>query len=97
MFMETSINKYRPLDEMTFRQAAVAILKAADKPLHYFEITQIAIETGYWRKQDEEYIKEHMYQAIKTDLRKKKFNSMFTEIAPGTYTVNESALRDLEQ
>jgi hypothetical protein len=86
--METTINQYRPLDEITFREAAYAILKNAGKPLHYFEITTIAIETGYWRMQDENYIKEHMYQAIKVDIRKKRHHSFFTQIAPGTYAIN---------
>jgi hypothetical protein len=94
--METLETPYKPLDEMTFKQAAVAILKEAGKPLHYFEITRIAIETGYWRKKDEEYIKEHMYQAIKTDLRKKRYDSMFTELAPGTYFINESVLKEMQ-
>ena len=84
---------YKPLDAVTFRQAATEILKAAGKPLHYTEITKAAIKDGYWRPQDEEYIKQHMYQAIKTDVRKKRFASVFTEVAPGTYEINRLALK----
>ncbi len=91
--MEQIAETYKPLDAVTFRQAAVEILKAAGKPLHYTEITKEAIKDGYWRPQDEEYIKQHMYQAIKTDVRKKRFASVFTEVAPGTYEINKLALK----
>ena len=87
--MEQIAETYKPLDAVTFRQAAVEILKAAGKPLHYTEITKEAIKDGYWRPQDEEYIKQHMYQAIKTDVRKKRFASVFTEVAPGFILFNQ--------
>jgi len=92
--MSESAETYKPLDAVTFRQAAMEILKASVKPMHYTEITKEAIKDGYWRPQDEEYIKQHMYQAIKTDVRKKRFGSMFTEIAPGTYEINRIVVKD---
>lgn len=85
---------YKPLDAVTFRQAALEILKASGKPLHYTEITKEAIKDGYWRPQDEDFIKQHMYQAIKTDVRKKRYGSVFTEVAPGTYEINRVVVKD---
>ncbi|MBM3440617.1 MAG: hypothetical protein FJX94_07160 [Bacteroidetes bacterium] len=90
--MNKTLETYRSLDEQTFREAALEILKSADKPLHYFEITDIAIETGYWRRQDEAYIRQHMYQAIRSDIRKHRYGSVFEELAPGTYQVNKLAV-----
>lgn len=92
--MEKTVSSYKPLDEITFREAALAILKSSDVPLHYYEITKIAIETGYWRQQDEDFIKQHMYQAIKSDIRKKRNGSVFQEIAPGTYHINRMMVKD---
>jgi hypothetical protein len=88
MLMEPADEQYRPLDEMTFREAALAILGKAGKPLHYYQISAIAIATGYWRKQDEHYIKEQMYQVIKKDITRYRSASRFVQVAPGTYTVN---------
>jgi len=85
---------YQPLDAITFKQAALDILKAAGVPMHYTEITKKAIETGYWRPQDEEFIKQHMYQAIKSDIRKKRYGSVFEEVAPGTYQINRLMVKD---
>lgn len=85
---------YKPLNQVTFRQVALEILKAAKMPLHYFEITNIAIETGYWRRQDEAYIRQHMYQAIKADIRKYRYGSVFEEVAPGTYQINKLVVKD---
>jgi HB1, ASXL, restriction endonuclease HTH domain len=85
---------YKPLDAITFRQAAIEILKASGKPMHYIEITKEAIKEGYWRSQDENFIKQHMYQAIKTDVRKKRYGSVFTEVAPGTYEINRVIMKD---
>jgi hypothetical protein len=92
--MKTTEEAYQPLNEITFKKAAFAILKEAMQPLHYTQITKIAIETGYWRKQDEDFINQHMYQAIKSDIRKKKSSSVFEEVAPATYQVNKFALND---
>jgi hypothetical protein len=92
--MEETITTYKPLDAVTFRQAAIEILKTAGRPLHYTEITKEAIKDGYWRAQDEEFIKQHMYQAIKADVRKKRYASVFTEVAPGTYEINRLVVKD---
>jgi hypothetical protein len=92
--MKTGQKAYQQLNEITFKKAAYDILKQASAPLHYTQITKIAIETGYWRKQDEEFIKQHMYQAIKTDIKKKKSSSLFQEVAPATYQVNRFATQD---
>jgi hypothetical protein len=86
--MKKTEETYQPLNEITFREAAWNILKNAGEALHYTQITAIAIETGYWRKQDEKYIREHMYQAIKLDLKNKRNASLFVEVAPGTYEAN---------
>lgn len=85
---------YQPLDAVTFKQAALDILRSAGAPMHYTEITKAAIETGYWRSQDEDFIKQHMYQAIKSDIRKKRYGSVFEEVAPGTYQVNRLMVKD---
>ncbi|MBS4063462.1 MAG: winged helix-turn-helix domain-containing protein [Chitinophagaceae bacterium] len=92
--MEEIITTYKPLDAVTFRQAAIEILKAAGKQMHYTEITKEAIKEGYWRPQDEEFIKQHMYQAIKADLRKKRYGSVFVEVAPGTYEINRLVVKE---
>jgi DNA-directed RNA polymerase delta subunit len=92
--MSDTSDTYKPLDALTFRQAALEILKASGKTMHYTEITKEAIKDGYWRQQDEDYIKQHMYQAIKTDVRKKRFGSVFTEVAPGTYEINRIVVKD---
>ena len=92
--MAQTLETYKPLDAVTFRQAALDILKATGEPMHYTEITKVAIQTGYWRAQDEEFIKQHMYQAIKSDIRKKRYGSVFEEVAPGTYQVNRLMVKD---
>lgn len=92
--MEKIGEAYKPLDAVTFREAAIEILKAASKPLHYTEITKEAIKDGYWRAQDEDFIKQHMYQAIKADVRKKRYGSVFIEVAPGTYEINRIVVKD---
>ncbi|HMO32020.1 MAG TPA: winged helix-turn-helix domain-containing protein [Lacibacter sp.] len=92
--MLKTMEAYQPLDAVTFKQAALEILKATGMPMHYTEITKVAIETGYWRAQDEDFIRQHMYQAIKSDIRKKRYGSVFEEVAPGTYQVNKLMVKD---
>lgn len=92
--MGKTMEAYQPLNAVTFRTAALDILKATGEPMHYTEIARVAIKTGYWRQQDEEFIKQHMYQAIKSDIRKKRFGSIFEEVAPGTYQVNKVIVKD---
>jgi HB1, ASXL, restriction endonuclease HTH domain len=91
--MSEVMGTYKPLDAFTFREAAIEILKTTGKAMHYTEITKAAIKDGYWRPQDEEFIKQHMYQAIKTDVRKKRYGSVFTEVAPGTYEINRLVVK----
>jgi len=71
----------------TFKQAAIAILKKEGKPLHYKEITRLALEAGLVETQGSTP-EATMNAQISTDIKYKKESSFFLRIAPSIFTLN---------
>jgi hypothetical protein len=73
----------------TFKQSAIAILKKAKKPLHYSEITRLALESGILETEGATP-EATMNAQIVVDIKHKGEGSDFVRIAPGTYTLNSN-------
>jgi hypothetical protein len=71
----------------TFKQSAIEILKKAKKPLHYTEITRLALESGILETEGATP-EATMNAQIITDINRKKEGSDFIKTAPGTYALN---------
>lgn len=71
----------------TFKQAAIEILKKEGKPLHYKEITRLALEAGLFETQGATP-EQTMYAIISTDIKQRKKDSYFIMTAPATYGLN---------
>ena len=72
---------------LTFREAAIKILKITDKPLHYRKITKIAIK----KKLIETYSDDPqntMYCKIADDIKLYKEKSSFIKVSPGIFKIN---------
>ena len=75
---------------LTFREAAIKILKITDKPLHYRKITKIAIK----KKLIETYSDDPqntMYCKIADDIKLYKEKSSFIKIKPGIFKINPNS------
>jgi len=72
----------------SFKDIAYQILKVSGKPLHYKNITKIALEKGLVTtgKTPE----ATMYAVLIVDINSKKENSQFVKIAPSVFGLNES-------
>ncbi|NLZ96560.1 MAG: hypothetical protein GX926_00980, partial [Candidatus Magasanikbacteria bacterium] len=71
----------------TFKQTAIEILKKAKTPLHYSEITRLALESGIL--ETEGATPEHTMGAqLAVDIKIKKEGSDFVRTAPGTFALN---------
>jgi hypothetical protein len=71
----------------TLKEAAKRILQQEGKPLHYRDITKLALEQGFFEttgKTPEASINSQ----IIVDIRHKGKNSDFIKIAPSVYTLN---------
>lgn len=71
----------------TFKQSAIEILKKAKKPLHYNEITRLALESGLLETEGSTP-ESTMNAQIVMDINHKKQGSDFTRTAPGTFALN---------
>ncbi len=70
-----------------FKTAAITILKNAKKPLHYREITQLALEKGILQTEGKTP-ESSMNAQIVTDIKIKKQDSPFIKTAPATFALN---------
>jgi len=70
-----------------FRQAAIEILSESKQPMHYKEITRLALEKGILET-DGATPDASMNAQIITDMKKKGKASDFIKTAPSTYSLN---------
>jgi hypothetical protein len=73
----------------TFKQSAIQILKKAKKPLHYTEITRLALESGILETEGANPEKT-MAAVIYVDIKNKKEGSDFIKTAPETFALNSN-------
>ena len=73
----------------TFKQAAILILKKAGKPLHYSEITRLALESGLLETEGATQ-ESTMNAQIVVDINHKKNGSDFIRVSPGTFALNSN-------
>ncbi len=71
----------------TFKQSAIEILKKVKKPLHYKEITRLALESGILETVGTTP-ESSMNAQITVDIKHKGEGSDFMRTAPGTFTLN---------
>ena len=71
----------------TFKQSAIEILQKTKKPLHYTEITRLALESGLLETEGATP-EATMNAQIVVDIKTKGEGSDFVRIAPGTYALN---------
>ena len=72
---------------LTFREAAIKILTIIDKPLHYKQITDMAIKKNLI----ETYCdtpQNIMYFKISNDIKLLKEKSSFIKVKPGIFKIN---------
>lgn len=72
---------------MTFKDAAIKILSESKTPLHYREITQLALDNVYIETTGATP-EATMAAQISTDIKTKKEKSSFIKVAEGTYKLN---------
>lgn len=70
-----------------FRHSAVEVLKVENKPLHYKEITRLALERGLLETEGATP-DSSMNSQIITDIKQKGENSSFIKTDPSTYSLN---------
>lgn len=73
----------------TFKQAAIEILKKAEKPLHYSEITRQALELGILETEGATP-EATMNAQIIVDIKRKGESSDFIKTAPGKFSLNQN-------
>ena len=73
----------------TFKQSAIEILKKAGTPLHYTEITRLALESGILETEGATPESTMSTQLI-IDIRNKGEGSDFIKTGPGTFGLNSS-------
>lgn len=73
----------------TFKQAAIQILKKTGKPLHYTEITRLALDSGILETEGATP-ESTMNSQIVVDIKHKGEGSEFIKTAPGTYALNNN-------
>ena len=71
----------------TFKQSAIEILKKTKKPLHYTEITRLALESGLLETEGATP-EATMNAQIVVDIKNKGEGSDFVRTAPGTFALN---------
>ncbi len=72
-----------------FKTSAIEILKREKKPLHYKDITRLALEAGILETEDATPEKSMNSQII-MDIKNKKETSDFIKTAPSIYTLNSN-------
>lgn len=71
----------------TFKQSAIEILKKTGTPLHYTEITRLALESGILETEGATP-EATMNAQIVVDIKNKAEGSDFIKTAPGTFALN---------
>lgn len=71
-----------------YRVSAIEVLKKAGKPLHYKDITRLALESGVLETEGATP-DATMNAQIVVDIRNKKDASDFIKVAPATYALNK--------
>jgi len=71
----------------TFKQSAIEVLKKANTPLHYTEITRLALESGILETEGATP-ESSMNAQITVDIKNKGEGSDFIKTAPGTFSLN---------
>jgi len=71
----------------TFKQSAIEILKKAKTPLHYTEITRLALESGILETEGATP-EASMNAQITVDIKNKVAGSDFIKTAPGIFALN---------
>lgn len=71
----------------TFKQSAIEILKKSKEPLHYSEITRLALESGLLETEGATP-EATMNAQIVVDIKHKGQGSDFIRTAPGTFALN---------
>lgn len=72
-----------------FKSSALKILKESGKPLHYKEITRLALEKGFL-KTDGKTPESSMNAQLITDVNNNGVNSDFIKTAPATFDINQN-------
>ena len=75
----------------TFKQSAIEILNKVKTPLHYSEITRLALESGILETEGATP-EASMNAQITVDIKNKGQGSDFIKTAPGTFTLNLNKL-----
>ena len=73
----------------TFREAAIIVLKEANKPLRVGEITRICLKKGIISTSGKTPIYT-MHSQIYRDIKKNKKNSTFIKVGNGYYFLNSN-------
>lgn len=71
-----------------FKESAIKVLKDAKQPLHYREITKLAIESGYLET-DGKTPEASMNAQLSMDIKNKADASDFVKTASSTFALNE--------
>ncbi len=81
-----------------FKTAAYKVLSESKKPLHYREITQIAIEKG-WLETEGATPEASLNAQLSVDIKQKGIESLFSRSKPGYYTTNSDIIvpSDIEE
>ena len=80
-------------NDMDILSAVVEILLAEGKPLHYKEITRLAIERGYWSKKGKAP-ESILNSEIALELRRHGKRSRFQRVGPGIYGLREWGIEE---
>lgn len=70
-----------------FKNAAIKVLKESNKPLHYREITEIALEKGYLETEGATP-ESSMNAQISVEIKEKGEQSTFRRVKPAIFTLN---------
>jgi hypothetical protein len=76
-----------------FKNAAVNVLSEAGKPLHYKEITRLALEKGILETEGATP-DASMNSQIIMDIKRKGSSSNFIKVSPSTYALNPNKLKE---
>ncbi len=79
---------------MNFRESAVRVLLDEGKPLHYEDITRLAIERGYLVPRGKTP-QDSVSTELSRDMRLHGDKSVFEKCGKGTYGIKESARKEL--
>ncbi len=79
----------------TFKQPAIEILKKTTKPLHYAEITRLALESSILETEGST-LEATMNAQIVMDIKNKPEGSDFIKISPGLFALNPNKKKSIK-